>query len=141
MKTYWDTTAAINALINPAVRQRLEDGGEHLMRPHMCAEFFGVMTGRGVQYIDSTGTTHRIRMDNASAAAWLRRFSRSVQFVELTGEETVGALESARAKGVQGPQIHDLLHVCAAEKGGADRIITRNTSDFSSLTKLQLVWP
>jgi hypothetical protein len=54
MKTYWDTSAAINAAFSPEVFSRL-DTGEHVARLHLLAEFFATMTGRGIEIADDDG--------------------------------------------------------------------------------------
>ena len=141
MKTYWDTSAVINAAISPVVKAAL-DSGEHTTRPHTFAEFFNCMTDRGVRWQDSAGTEHRLLFDAGDAARWLRDFRGRVELVELDGEETLSALEGAKAKGVSGPRVHDLLHAAAAEKAGADRLLTRNLNDFTGLSaRVPAVFP
>jgi hypothetical protein len=53
MKVFWDTSAAVNALVSPQVWDRLNTG-EHYARLHLFAEFFATMTGRGVSVITAT---------------------------------------------------------------------------------------
>jgi hypothetical protein len=48
MKTFWDTSAAINAALSPEVARRLESG-EHVARLHLLAEFFATMTGQAIR--------------------------------------------------------------------------------------------
>ena len=55
--------------------------------------------------------------------------------------ETVSAIETAKAKGVLGRRVHDLMHVAAAEKAGVDRILIRDTADFTGLSTIPLEWP
>ena len=47
MRTYWDSSALINAAVSEAVMDRL-DPGEHVSRLHTLAEFFSIMTSRGI---------------------------------------------------------------------------------------------
>ena len=75
MKSYWDTSAVINALISPEVMERLKTG-EHITRLHTLAEFFANMTGRGVKYRDlATGEEVFLFLTPDECAAWLRVFA------------------------------------------------------------------
>jgi hypothetical protein len=71
MRTYWDTSAAINAAISPEVFQRL-DSGEHVARLHLLAEFFATMTGRGVEITNEAGNIDRMVFTQNECAAWLK---------------------------------------------------------------------
>ncbi len=84
MRFYWDTSAAINALISKAVWDRLSSQ-EHFARVHLLSEFFATMTGRGVCLVDPAGNPVRLVMSAQDAAAWLRRFAGHVTLVELDG--------------------------------------------------------
>jgi hypothetical protein len=66
----------------------------------------------------------------------IRENTDNFEFVELTREDTLRALESARSDGVRGGLIHDYLHVAAAHKANADHICNYNVSDFRLFTKL-----
>ena len=68
MRTFWDTSAAINAALSPEVFQRLETG-EHVARLHLLAEFFATMTGRGVEITDEGGNTDRMVFTQNECAA------------------------------------------------------------------------
>jgi hypothetical protein len=54
----------------------------------------------------------------------------SLRFVELTAEETLGALASAKSRGIRGGRVHDFLHAVAARKADCTSLITFNISDF-----------
>lgn len=141
MKTHWDTSAVINAAVSAKVKATLGIG-EHVTRPHTFAEFFSRMTGRGIRWTDDEGTEHQLVFNADNATLWLRDFAAKVQMVELSGEETLSTLDKARAKGISGPHVHDLLHASAAEKAGADRILTRNSNDFAGLAEtVRVAWP
>ncbi len=86
MRTYWDTSAAINALFSPEVFARL-NSGQHITRLHLLAEFFSTMTGRGVSIVDEGGQVQRMVLSQSDCAAWLQSFAGKVQFEELTPEE------------------------------------------------------
>ena len=79
MRTYWDTSAAINAAISPQVFRRLS-AGEHIARLHLLAEFFATMTGRGVEITDKAGNTERLAFTQSECAEWLRNFAGKVKF-------------------------------------------------------------
>lgn len=126
MKTYWDSSALIEAVNNPLIKQRLET--EHgLTRPHALAETFSTLTGNPA-----------VRIDADSAARILERLANSLEFVELSGPEVLKALTTARQKGVRGGRVHDYLHAMAAEKSGAKKILTLDKNDFTDLTNLQI---
>ena len=140
MKTYWDTSAAINALVSPSVFNRLNKG-EHVARVHLLSEFFSTMTGRGIEVKDQQGQPARFILTADDAAKWLRTFAAKVVFVDLTAEEMLESLDGASKKCVQGGQVYDFGHALAADKAQADELITRNAADFSGLTKARLEWP
>lgn len=74
MRTYWDTSAAINAALSPEVFGRL-NRGEHVSRLHLLAEFFATMTGRGVEIVDADGNVDRMVFTQEQCAVWLRNFA------------------------------------------------------------------
>lgn len=139
MRTYWDTSAAINAAISPEVFRRL-DTGEHVARLHLLAEFFATMTGRGVELTDEAGNAERMVFTQNECAAWLKNFAQRVTFEKLTKEEALDALENAQIAGVQGARVYDYWHALVAEKTKADELITRNTRHFQGLAK-NVAWP
>ena len=139
MKTYWDTSAAINALLSPEVFPRLS-GGQHVTRLHLLAEFFATMTGRGVSIIDEAGRTERLVLKQSDCAAWLRGFAEKVQFDELNKDEALQSLEKAEEAGIQGSRIYDYWHALVSRKSQADELLTRNTADFADLAD-NLAWP
>lgn len=139
MRTYWDTSAAINAAFSPEVFGRL-DVGEHVARLHLLAEFFATMTGRGIEITDDDGNVDRMVFTQNECAAWLKNFAERVKFEELAKDEALAALEQAQSKSIQGARIYDYWHALVAEKTKADELITRNTRHFQGLTK-NVAWP
>ena len=127
MRSYWDSSAIVKALHSTEHRALLDEG-EHWTRPHSLAETFSALTGGTLGF----------KTDADDAAAAVADISGQLQFVELTAEDTLAALHLARRKGVQGGRVHDLLHVAAAEKCGAERILTRDQNDFAFLTGIPL---
>ena len=145
MRTYWDTSAAINAAVSTAVMDRL-DSGEHLARLHTLAEFFSTLTGRGVRVLDQAGKPALVVFDPNDCAAWLRRFATRVQFEELTKDEVLEGLDKAQSRGVQGARVYDYWHVLVSDKAKAGEILTRNTKDFEPLAQatgghVKVRWP
>jgi len=139
MRTFWDTSAAINAALSPEVFRRLETG-EHVTRLHLLAEFFATMTGRGVEITDEAGNTDRMVFTQNECAAWLRNFAGKIKFEELTQEEALKALAKAQSRGVQGARVYDYWHALVSEKTKADELITRNTRHFQDLAP-NVAWP
>jgi predicted nucleic acid-binding protein len=136
MITFWDTSAVINAFINSEVYDRLAKG-EHITCVQVLAEFFAIMTGRGI-------LAHGIRwkLTANDASAWLDLFTQECSVGDLTGPETLEALRHAQALNVQGGRVYDYLHAESAKKSKADSFLTRNTSDFQGLTgRAALEWP
>ena len=139
MKTYWDTSAAINAALSPEVFRRL-DKGEHVARLHLLAEFFATMTGRGVEITDEAGNTDRMVFTQNECAAWLREFADRLEFVELTKEESLNSLDKAQRLGVQGARVYDYWHALVSNKAKSNELITRNTRHFQGLAG-NVAWP
>jgi predicted nucleic acid-binding protein len=127
MKTYWDSSAIVEAWIDRGLRARLHrEGG--CTRIHSLAEVFSSLTGGNLE----------IRLSADDAARTVAQLAVDLDFVELSVNEVLTALNHARAKGVRGGRIHDFLHAIAAEKAGADKIITLDENDFNSLTGLKI---
>lgn len=139
MRTYWDTSAAINAAISPAVFSRL-DAGEHVARLHLLAEFFATMTGRGVEITDEDGNVDRMVFTQNECAAWLREFARRLKFEELTKDEALSGLDKAQRLSIQGARVYDYWHALVSEKAKANELLTRNTRHFQGLTE-NVAWP
>jgi hypothetical protein len=139
VRTYWDTSAAINAALSPEVYRRL-DSGEHVARLHLLGEFFATMTGRGVEIIDEAGNADRMVFTQNACAAWLRKFAGRLKFEELTKDEALSALDKAQRLGVQGARVYDYWHVLVSEKTRSDELITRNTRHFEGLAD-NVAWP
>jgi site-specific recombinase XerD len=139
VRTYWDTSAAINAAISPEVFRRLQSG-DHVVRLHLLAEFFATMTGRGVEITDEEGNTDRMVFTQNECAAWLRKFAEKLQFAELTKEEALNGLDKAQSLSVQGARVYDYWHALVSAKAKSDELITRNTRHFEGLAE-NVLWP
>ena len=61
-----------------------------------------------------------------------------MEYIELSANEIVEALQTAKDKGAQGGRVHDLMHAVAAEKAGADELWTIDEDDFVGLGTVPL---
>jgi predicted nucleic acid-binding protein len=130
---YFDTSALIRAA-------RLQQQPEGSTRPHALAEFFGIMTGRGI-IVPLGGQNVKMALSPASALASARRVFSKMKFTELSAAEVFSALERGVERNIAGKSIHDFLHAAAAEKSGSKSIVTTNEKDFRRMTALKLVPP
>jgi predicted nucleic acid-binding protein len=121
MKTYWDSSALIEALHDARLRSRLRPG-ENGTRPHSLAEVFSTLT-KGVNF----------RYSPSDAARMAEDLARDLDFVELSAAETVSVLKRASSLGVRGARVHDLMHAEAASKYGADLLLTLDDAGFGTL--------
>lgn len=121
MKTYWDSSALVEAMENPDLRSRINPGN-NATRPHTLAEVFSTLT-KGLNYHYSP----------ADAAKMIADLLPDLTFVELTADETATAIKEATAQGVRGGRIHDLMHAWAAKKWRAEILLTLDAKGFSTL--------
>jgi predicted nucleic acid-binding protein len=92
--------------------------------PHALNETFATLTGGRL------GT----RIDADVAARMIRESIRPcVQFVELTVDEILAAQAVARQQSVRGGGVYDYMHLTAARKIKADKVITIDLTDFQHL--------
>jgi predicted nucleic acid-binding protein len=126
MKTYWDSSAVIEAVMDAEINRRLrrERG---VTRPHTLAETFSTLTGNPDKRIDAD-----------DAALVVASLAESLDFVELTAREMIEAMKRARRVGVRGGRVHDFMHAVAAEKSGAGKILTLDRNDFIGLTGIAI---
>ena len=126
MKTYWDSSALVESIWEPALQMRLRDE-RGITRSHALAEAFSALTGNPVK-----------RVSAEDATAFLNHLASSLDFVNLTPAEMLTALKSARKLGIRGGRVHDFFHAMAAQKSGAKKIITLDQNDFIGLTEIVL---
>ena len=136
MKTYWDSSALLNALASKEVYDRL-DSGENVTRSHGYVEVFSHLTGRGLPKRDGS----RRIVAPADAAIMIESLSKRLSLRDLTFDETLSAMKAAKKAGVQGARIHDLLHATSARLSGADLILTRDKSLGSIGQGIKAEWP
>jgi len=121
MKTYWDSSALVEALHDRTLRDRIRPHSA-VTRPHSLAEVFSTLT-KGVNF----------RYDAEDAAKMLADLKADLDFVELTAEDAIKTINEASDNGVRGARIHDLMHASAAVKSGAKILLTLDTAGFSDL--------
>jgi hypothetical protein len=121
MKTYWDSSALVEALHDPAIRERIKPAN-NATRSHSLTEVFSTLT-KGVNF----------RYSPVDAANMIVDVSRDITFVDLTAGEILEAVKGASAQGVRGGRVHDLMHAWAARKWDADVLLTLDKSGFSTL--------
>ena len=126
MKTYWDSSALMESVWEPSLSARLrrERG---ITRSHALAEVFSALTGNPQN-----------RVATEIAAELVQQLADNLNFVDLTAEEMLAALKSARKLGVRGGRVHDFFHAVAAKKSGAKKIVTLDKNDFVGLTEITL---
>ena len=122
MKTYWDASALIEAVLDPKLRERLA-GDQSVTRVHALSEVFGTLTGGRLG----------VKFAATEAARVLHELAADLEFVELTARETLAAMDAAEEKGVRGGRVHDYLHAVAATKAKAGRLLTSDKFDFTDL--------
>lgn len=121
MKAYWDSSALVEAVSDPALRARLKTE-RGFTRTHTLAEVFSALTGNP-----------HVRFDADWSARTIEQLISDLDFVELSAAELVGALKQAKRKGVRGGHVHDLLHAAAADKSQAQELLTIDVNDFKTL--------
>lgn len=119
MKSYWDSSALLNALASKPAIDRL-DAGEHITRSHAYAELFSHLSGKGLP-MKGGG---RQRVTAADAGKMVGSLAAKLTTRDLTPDETLATIARASVVGVQGARIHDLLHARAAKLAGAELILT-----------------
>jgi len=124
-------TSVVMASLDPdelhhAACDKLLVAGGHLLYSHGLAELFSVLTG---------GRQGRRLRPTAAAALLADSVLPFVRVVTLTPAQTMAALQACDERGVRGGAVYDLLHLMAARKAGAQRLITLNRRDFEALCK------
>lgn len=132
MKVYWDTSAIVRYFADGRVA---EISG--VTRTHSLAELFSTFTGRGFDMKIGGGLKHK-RLSLRAAAAALKRIRAQLEFVELSPDDVLNAVEQARKFGAQGGRVHDLLHAVAAAKAKADELWTLDKNDFDGFNLVEV---
>lgn len=133
---YWDTSALLRAWKEGWVP------AAGITRSHSISEWVAIQTGRGLVYQNPDGTLIKRNLSPRDAVREARRMFANLRFEDLTGDQTLAAMEmAARIDGLKGAAIHDYMHARTAELKKARSIVTLNLADFSRMTKLPLELP
>ena len=124
-------TSVVVASLDPDEPQhlacdRLLAAGPHKLYAHALAETFSMLTG---------GRQGRRLHPGAAASLIQESVLPYVQLVSLSGKEVMAALATADARGARGGAVYDLLHLVAARKAGAFRLLTLDVRDFQALVR------
>lgn len=100
--------------------------GGHRIFVHAIAETFSTLTGGA-------------RGRRADAVVAVRLLEQSilpfVRIVALTDKDVMTALRQAQDRGVRGGAVYDYLHLVAAAKAGAKRLLTLDRRHFETLRR------
>jgi predicted nucleic acid-binding protein len=99
---------------------------EFLMASHSLAELYSVLSTLPARPRISPTDAWRLVQENVAASA---------QLIDLSAADYSATLQRASERGLSGGVIYDALIARAAEKAGADRLLTLNETDF------RRVWP
>jgi predicted nucleic acid-binding protein len=133
MRVYWDTSAIIWYFARGRIT---EISG--VTRPHALSEAFSALTGGGFELVLPDGRKRHKRLSLRAAGTVISKLHPLLEYVDLSADEVVAALQRAWEKGAQGGRVHDLMHAVAAEKAGADELWTIDANDFEGLGKVPL---
>lgn len=99
---------------------------EMLVASHTIAELYGVLTTLPVRPRITPDTALRLILENVRKIA---------KIVPLSPSDYEATIERLAELGISGGAVYDALIARAAEKSGAERLLTLNASDF------ERVWP
>jgi predicted nucleic acid-binding protein len=128
MKVYWDTSAIVRFYATGRAQQVTG-----ITRTHTLAELFSALTGRGYDEAMKDGSMRHRRLSMEAAAKVISKLVPGLEFVDLSPDEVLAAIQDAKNVNAQGGRIHDLLHAVAASKAKADELWTLDRNDFAGL--------
>ena len=135
MKVLFDTSVLVAAIVEAHPRHSQAASWlkraksqeiEYLAACHTLAELYSTLSGLPARPRISPADAWRLVQENVSGSARL---------IALSAADYAATLQRAAEKGLSGGVIYDALIARAAEKAGADRLLTLNESDF------RRVWP
>ena len=100
--------------------------GDCLLYTHALAETFSILTG---------GRQGRRLRPSAAAALIQQSVMPCVKLVALSGQQTLAALGECDSRGVRGGAVYDFMHLVAARKAGAQRLLTLDLRNFQALVQ------
>jgi len=130
MKTLFDTSVIVAALVEPHQAHGRSVGWlkraragefEWAIAAHSLAEAYAVLTTLPLKPRISPSTALRLLSENVLDSA---------EIVSLTSGEYQAAVRRFSEVGLTGGAIYDALIAAAAEKSGADKILTLDPEDF-----------
>ncbi|MEM9080446.1 MAG: hypothetical protein AAGC74_07145 [Verrucomicrobiota bacterium] len=126
MKDAFDSSIIVAALVpnenfHGECRQFVTAGG-HIYQ-HGLVEVFNTLTGGRKPYQFRASLV---------ASMLVGKIEETLAVTQLLPSETNGAFGEAESRGVRGGAIFDYLHLVAARKVGADRLVTLNLRHFQS---------
>jgi predicted nucleic acid-binding protein len=136
---FLDTSALVAASVavhpghagaREAIRGFVAAGTALCISPQICREFLVVLTRQPV-----SGRAFSVEEAIAALDEWRRGCSLLAE-----DEETVAqCLALARTHSVRGKQMHDCNVVAVMRAHGVSRLVTRNPSDFSRFSEIEVV--
>jgi len=121
MSDYLDSSVLIAALVDSQPHHEecadaLAAGG--VTSAHALAEAYSILSGR-------------LRLDPQTVSDVLLHNTRKLKLVDLTGAEYSRLLADSPKNGIRGGAIFDALHVAAARKASAKRLLTLDQDFYS----------
>lgn len=105
---------------------RIVGSGTSELYVHALAETFSALTGgRGRRRLQADIVA---RMIESNVLPYVRTHV-------LTAKEVAAALHECLGRGVRGGAIYDFLHLVAARKAGAHKLVTLDVRDFQALAR------
>ena len=138
MKVLFETSLLVAALVQSlpqhgraAKELRRSYAGEFdfCVAAHALAELFAVLTTLPLSPRLMAGEARSLIRRNVLSKA---------EIVALTGADYEAVIERMLENGLVGGVIYDALHVMAAEKAGAGRLVTLNRRDFERIPSQSL---
>jgi len=135
LKVFFDTSVLVAASVEPHpmherslvwLKRAKAEELEMLVASHTIAELYGVLTTLPVRPRITPDTALRLILEN------VRKIAKVVPLSVSDYEATIDRLAEL---GISGGAVYDALIARAAEKSGAERVLTLNASDF------ERVWP
>ncbi|MEK6656809.1 MAG: PIN domain-containing protein [Nitrospirota bacterium] len=135
MKVLFDTSVLIAAIVEahpmhshafPWLKRAKLREFEMLVASHTLAELYAVLTTLPVSPRIAPDIAKRLINKNIEATA---------KIISLSSHDYIRIIENLADSGLSGGVIYDALIVKAAQKSGADKILTFNIDDFKR------VWP
>ena len=135
MKVLLDTSVLVAALVEPHpehlralpwLTKSKSKSNDLVIAAHTVAEVYAVLSTLPVSPRISPGLAWRLIHESIEP---------NVSIVSLTSSEYIATVKRLSDLGLSGGVVYDALIVKAAQKSGADRIVTFNMNDFKR------IWP